>query len=61
VLAWLLTSVQNVLSYWKEEELGSVGFTAIFAYASVAAMDAILHIFWGEYDAQYNAASAVCI
>jgi hypothetical protein len=61
VLAWLLTSVQNVLSYRKEEELDSVGFTAIFAYASVAAMDAILHIFRGEYDAQYDAAFAVCI
>ena len=45
VLPWLLTSVQNVLSYRKEEELDSAGFTAIFAYASVAAMDAILHIF----------------
>jgi hypothetical protein len=42
-------------------ELDSVGFTAIFAYASVAAMDAILHIFREEYDAQYDAASAVCI
>lgn len=61
VLAWLLTTVHTILSYLKEKKIDQAGFTAIFAYASVAAIDIILRLSRGEHDPQYDAATTVCI
>jgi hypothetical protein len=60
VLAWLLTAVLTAVSY-RRAKLDPAGFTVTFVYASVAAIDFILHVSKGEYDAQYDAALAVCI
>lgn len=61
VLARLLTVCLVVLNYALNEKMDPAGFSAIFAYVSVAAVDAILHVLRNEYDAQYDAASTVCL
>jgi len=50
VLAWLLTTVLTIFSYLKEKKIDQAGFTAVFAYVSIAAFDAILRLSKGEHD-----------
>jgi hypothetical protein len=60
VLAFLLITITTLFSYIVDE-LDVAGSIATFVYAITAAADAILHIFRGQRDAQYDAAVIVCI